>query len=132
MDAGAVRPLPVQVSTPTVRVPETTAPVARTDLPEASTVTPTREAHRQTGAARDNDREEVRDKTRDEATAERPSKRENFRDEVTDTMIFREVDEASGEIIRQLPEESILRLRRALADNAQPKSDEKPSVNRTL
>ncbi len=132
MDAGAARPLSVQVSAPAPRAPQETAPVAQTELPEAATVTPTRETSHQT-AAQDQSREETRDKTLDEANADRQLKRESFRDDVTDTLVFREIDEASGEVIRQLPEESILRLRRALADNAQMiDASEKASVNRTL
>lgn len=131
MDTGAVRPLPVQVSTPPSRGPETTAPVAQTDLPEATTVTPTREAHRQTETARNQSREETRDKALEEVTAERKTKQKNFRDDVTDTFVYREVDEASGQVVRQFPEESIMRLRRALADTAQSTAAA-PSVNRTL
>lgn len=135
MDTGAVRPLPIQISAPAPRAPEAPAPVAKTDLPEAAAVTPTREVQRQDATAPDQSREESRDKVREEATSERQLKRENIRDSVTDTLIFREIDEASGEVIRQLPEESILRLRRALADKEQSAasaSETASSVNRTL
>ncbi|WP_162901602.1 hypothetical protein [Breoghania sp. L-A4] len=101
MDTGAVRPLPIQVISPSPRAPEATTPVAKTDIPEAQAVSPARET-----LARLATFPEARDESRDKAqgvAVERRLKRENIRDSVTDTLVFREVDETSGEVIRQIP-----------------------------
>ncbi|WP_249696248.1 flagellar protein FlaG [Stappia sp. WLB 29] len=53
------------------------------------------------------------------AKAEANIKREEFRDEITDSIVFRAVDLTTGEVVQQIPEESILRLRRAFAETTQ-------------
>lgn len=131
MDTGAVRPLPVQYSAPAPRAPEGVAPVAATDLPETQTVTAGREAHRQADTQDDKNRERSRNGVRDDAEVDRKLKQKNFRDKDTDTFVFRAVDEETGEVVRQIPEEAMLRLRKALADSGQP-AMKKPDVNRTL
>lgn len=59
----------------------------------------------------------------------REIKRQVTRDEETASFVFRAMDEASGEILRQIPEEAILRLRQALQD-VEPSPT--PQLSRTL
>ena len=131
MDTAAARPLPVQVISPSPRTSETTTPVAKTDIAETQAVTSAGETQtrRATGPGA---RDESRDKAREEAD-DRRLRRDNIRDSVTDTLVFREVDATSGEVVRQIPEESIMRLRRALADTEQASAvaATTASVNRT-
>lgn len=119
MDTGALRLPPLQPASVTYRAPEQTPATTQTDIPAPQAVSPPRESARQPSLSSDRDREESRDRSRTEVESERKLKRESIRDDVTDTLVFRQVDESSGEVIRQIPEESILRLRRALAENQQ-------------
>lgn len=91
---------------------------AGTELPASQTVQPVAAGER---ARADSGRR----------TAEMPRevKRETTRDETTESIVFRATDEATGEVIRQIPEEAMLRLRQALAEG---QSAATPSFSRTL
>ena len=84
------------------------SPAARTDVPPDKAVQPPNETAASRPAAENSF-----------AKAEANIKREEFRDKVTDSIVFRAVDLTTGEVVQQIPEESILRLRRAFAETTQ-------------
>jgi flagellar protein FlaG len=84
------------------------SPAARTDVPAEKAVQPPTETAANRPAAENNF-----------AKAEANIKREEFRDKITDSIVFRAVDLTTGEVVQQIPEESILRLRRAFAETTQ-------------
>lgn len=95
---------------PTVPRPSeaSASPAARTDVPPEKAVQPPNETAASRPAAENSF-----------AKAEANIKREEFRDKVTDSIVFRAVDLTTGEVVQQIPEESILRLRRAFAETTQ-------------
>lgn len=83
-------------------------PAAATDLPPEKSVQPSSETTAPRPAAEN-----------DFAKAESNIKREEYRDKITASIVFRAVDMDTGEVVQQIPEESILRLRRAFAETTQ-------------
>ncbi|WP_306029838.1 flagellar protein FlaG [Stappia sp. MMSF_3263] len=106
MEATAIR-TPAYASPPaTVRPSEPTDPApVPTDVPPEKAVQPATES----AATR-------RPADNGFNSAEANIKREEYRDKVTDSLVFRAVDINTGEVVRQIPEESLLRLRRAFAE----------------
>ncbi|WP_319775674.1 flagellar protein FlaG [Breoghania sp.] len=133
MDAGALKPVSAFSQTATAQAQNALrAPTANeTELPPEQVVTPVTES--EAGA---------RSRTEKERTNAQQLKRETFFDQETDTLIYRALDPESGEVVRQIPEEAMLRLRQALADQATPHvpadgvnlgaGDLEPTISRTL
>lgn len=109
MEPGAVRTPGYSVITPAMRsVEPVNAPSVATDIPPEQAVTPSRASEALRPSA-ENDRETA-------SSPQGPVKREEYRDEITDSLVFRAIDTETGEILRQIPDESLLRLRRAFAE----------------
>ena len=109
METGAIRP---NLFPPPVTV-RSTEPA---DRPAETTEVAPEKAVQAT-----NDTNETRPEAENGTSAEpvaAPSsriKREEYRDTITDSLVFRAIDTQTGEVVRQIPEESLLRLRRAFA-----------------
>ncbi|PTW61784.1 FlaG protein [Breoghania corrubedonensis] len=106
MDSGVIKPVSAlaQAVTSQAQYAMRSAAANETELPAEQVVTPATESD---GSARSRAEAERRD--------DRPLKRENYFDQETDTLIFRATDPSTGEVVRQIPEEALLRLRQALA-----------------
>ena len=105
MDTAAVKGPPPPTASQTIRAPAPTLePVAETELAPSETVQPAVEA------------EAARPSAENNAQPIQSIKREEYRDTVTDSLVFRAIDTETGEVVRQIPEESLLRLRRAFAE----------------
>jgi flagellar protein FlaG len=106
MEATAIR-TPAYASPPAATrasEPDGPPPVP-TDVPPEKAVRPAPEASATRPAAEN-----------DFNTAEANIKREEYRDTVTDSLVFRAIDVDTGDVVRQIPEEALLRLRRAFAE----------------
>ena len=114
MDMGAIKPVSAlpQAVTSQAQYAMRTAAANETELPAEKVVTPVTDSD---GSARPRAEAERRD---DKPPTAPPLKRENVFDQETDTLIFRATDPESGEVVRQIPEEALLRLRQALATQA--------------
>lgn len=109
MEATPIRTMSYTLVPTAPRPSEASAsPAARTDVPAEKAVQPPTETAANRPAAENNF-----------AKAEANIKREEFRDKITDSIVFRAVDLTTGEVVQQIPEESILRLRRAFAETTQ-------------
>ncbi|MBO6755869.1 MAG: flagellar protein FlaG [Roseibium sp.] len=122
MDTGLARPpLPSYTAiTPVTRAPERTEPAARTELPATRTVTPATQT------------EDTRQTDKDSPPDQRVE-RHNVVDPDSKSLVFIATDSASGEVIRQVPSETLLKLRayaKSIADQAEPAQD--ASVKRTV
>lgn len=109
METGAVRqnlfPPPVTV--------RSTEPA---DRPEDATVVPPEKAVQAANDTGETRPEAENGSAGDPAAASSPRiKREEYRDKITDSLVYRAIDTETGEVVRQIPEESLLRLRRAFA-----------------
>lgn len=122
MDAGLIRPVsPTVLPASSQAHPSMRNAVASgTEIPAEQAVTPVEKTDRSA---------QLRDER--ERPVEKPPKRENYRDEETDTLVFRTSDPITGEVIRQIPEEAMLRLRQALA-STEPSDHPEPSIDRSL
>lgn len=108
MDLGAVRLPQYTVITPVGRgFDTTTRPNSTTELPAEKTVTPSAEVVATRGTA---------DKGKSGRGDAPTVKREEYHDADTDTLVFRAIDTETGEVLRQVPAEAMLRLRRAFAE----------------
>jgi len=103
MEYGATKPIPpMAAAIPTARRQDHPEPVAETDLPPEKVVT----AVKETDHAR-----ETSDSL--EYSRQAPElERKTYRDTVTNSLVFREINPDSGEVVRQIPEDSLLRIRR--------------------
>lgn len=103
MDIGSVRPVIPGMSTPVPRAPAAAEQAASTDLPVGSAV-----ARSDQTAYAGNDA-----RGRAEQDSAKPS---NLRSKVTvdkeaEAIVYKQVDELTGNVVTQIPDESRLRLR---------------------
>lgn len=108
MEIGLVRsPLPSYTAiTPVTRAPERIEPAAKTDLPAGKTVAPTSDGSQSRRLADDK-----RDTTLSQDSHARQLIRKNVLDPESDTLIYMATDSESGEVVRQVPSETLRRLR---------------------
>ena len=108
MDTGAIRPLPSYTAFVVPRVSETNTATARTDLPEEATVrqTPTSAESR----SAEHRFEQSSQRRRDTERANDLDRRVE-RDPSTDSFVYKAIDTESGEIVSQVPNDSLLKLR---------------------
>jgi uncharacterized FlaG/YvyC family protein len=130
METASVRPpLPSYTAiTPATRAPERTEPATKTDLPVSNTVTPSAEGDQGRPAAENEKRGETR------LDAIRPQiERKNIVDPESDSLIYVATDSNSGEVVRQVPSETLLKLR-AYAKTVSDQSNETANqgVERTV
>ncbi|WP_346894562.1 hypothetical protein [uncultured Roseibium sp.] len=130
METALVRPpLPSYTAiTPATRAPERTEPATKTDLPASNTVTPSAEGEQNRPTAENEKRGETR------LDAVRPQiERKNIVDAESDSLIYVATDSDSGEVVRQVPSETLLKLR-AYAKTVSDQSNETANqgVERTV
>lgn len=130
MDTGIARPpLPSYTAiTPETRAPERTAPAAKTELPVTQTVTPAQDPQASRLAA------EEATKRESAFEANRPRvDRKNIIDPESKSVIYIATDSDSGEIVRQFPSETLLKLR-AYAQSVTEQAEKNASegVERTI
>ncbi|MBA5779311.1 flagellar protein FlaG [Stappia sp. F7233] len=85
-------------------------PATQTDVASYKTVTPAQKVETFSSAA-----EKARE-SRQERVPSDAIRREEFQDEESGSLVYRAIDTNTGEVVRQIPDESLLRLRRALAE----------------
>ncbi len=114
MEPLVARPQQYFIATPPARSPEPVKDaVADTELPASKTVEQNQTVGRQEQTEIPRERQEK-------------VKREGSRDPDTNTMVFKTINSETGEVLKQIPEEATLRLRKALAEVVAP---ETPGVN---
>ena len=108
LDTGLARPpSPTYTAiTPVTRAPERNAPSVQTDLPVEETVNPAAEAEYSQRAA-NNERNQRRLQDPITPTVER----RNVVDPESERLIYVATNTETGEVVRQIPSETLLRLR---------------------
>ncbi|WP_106752962.1 hypothetical protein [Pannonibacter carbonis] len=128
MDTGVIRsPLPAYTAiTPETRAPQRNEPAAKTDNDIAKTVTPSGESSAQRPAKEERNQgpvggQQLRDLVR-----------KNKLDPESQSLIYVAMDRESGEVVTQVPSETLRRLRAyAISTDNQENQDRKASVIRT-
>lgn len=103
MDIGSVRPVITGMNAPVPRAPAAAEQAASTDLPVGSAVARTDETTR-TG-------NETRGGTSQSSLYSQNLRSTVTRDEEADTIVYRQIDDRTGDVVDQIPDESRLRLR---------------------
>lgn len=108
LDTGLARPpSPTYTAiTPATRAPEQNEPSAKTELPVEETVTPATESENSQRAA-NNEREQRSLLERFTPTVER----QNIIDEDSESLVYVATNTETGQVVRQIPSETLLRLR---------------------
>jgi uncharacterized FlaG/YvyC family protein len=106
METAFVRsPLPSYTAiTPATRAPERNEPAAKTELPPQSTVTPSTESDQGRRLA-DNER------SQEPLAQSQQIDRKNVRDPESQSLIYIATNSDTGEVVRQVPSETLRRLR---------------------
>ncbi|MEJ8474844.1 hypothetical protein [Roseibium algae] len=106
MEASFVRPPSPSYTaiTPATRAPERIEPAAKTELPARSTVSPSAEAD---DSRRASDNQRSNEPTAPGQTLER----KNIRDPESKTLIYVATDSDTGEVVHQVPSETLRRIR---------------------
>ena len=103
MDIGSVRPVIPGMNAPVPRAPAAAEQATSTDLPAGSAV------------ARPGETANLRNETRgsaDQSSASSTKLRSMITvDEDADMVVYRQIDETTGDVVDQIPEEGRLRLR---------------------
>lgn len=107
MDSGAIKTVASPVAMPVSRRPETSESITRTELPAERTVTPVKRSE-QTRRSAENTSQPAND-------ASKQLEHKHYRDAITNDVVYRAIDPENGEVVHQVPEESLLRLRRFFA-----------------
>ena len=130
LDTGLARPpSPTYTAiTPATRAPEHKEPSARTELPSEETVTPSTETNSSKRSA-DNEREA---RSRQEQSAPAVERR-NVIDPDSESMVYVATNTETGQVVRQIPSETLLRLR-AYAKTVETQQTQEPaqSVQRVV
>ncbi|MBS8260199.1 hypothetical protein DYI23_08220 [Roseibium polysiphoniae] len=123
MESALVRPpLPSYTAiTPEARAPERIEPAAKTELSAGSTVNPSAEADQGRRTA-DNQR------SQEPLAQNQQIDRRNFRDPESDSLIYIATDSDTGEVVQQVPSETLRRLR-AYAKTISDQANEARSEN---
>lgn len=114
MDIGSVRPALAGVTTPVPRAPAQNEQAVRTDLPGPAAVTePQKGEGAELNTRRGDERaaSETAQSRRPEDTPEREVSREFELDPETQALVFKKIDVQSGDVVEQVPEEALLRMR---------------------
>lgn len=120
METGVIRsPVPSYTAiAPETRAPAGNEPAAKTDLPASQTVTPSAEGTRANETATSGSSRYERDIQ----ASSTELVRDNKLDPESGSMVYYAVDEETGEVVRQVPSETLRRLRayaKALSDDTQ-------------
>jgi len=108
LDTGLARPpSPTYTAiTPATRAPEQNESSAKTELPAEETVTPAKESENSQRAA-NNERDQRSLLERFTPTVER----QNIIDEDSESLVYIATNTETGNVVRQIPSETLLRLR---------------------
>jgi len=108
LDTGLARPPSPTYSaiTPTSRAPEQNEPSAKTELPAEETVTPPTESENSQRSA-NNEREQRSLLERFTPSVER----QNIIDKESESLVYVATNMETGNVVRQIPSETLLRLR---------------------
>ena len=108
LDTGIARPpSPTYTAiTPVTRAPERNQPASKTDLPAEETVQPSVETERgQQSATHKRDQGPLAERFA------QPVERRNVIDPESESLVFVATNTETGEVVRQIPSETLLRLR---------------------
>ena len=133
MEYGVTKPPAPTADFTVLRRNETHAAEQKTDLPEEQTVEPTDRPQggkasehaterpaRQTPVASAVPEPPAPDENRtQDVVPKQETMRKAYQDRENDAMVFRTINAETGEVVSQIPEESILRLRKLYQDAAQ-------------
>jgi flagellar protein FlaG len=117
MDIGSVRPVVTGVTAPVPRAPAASEQTVRTEMPVRAVVSEAAKSDRQArtddaGVDSEPDAEKSRAAARrKQVPAEREVDREIELDTETKALVFRKIDVQSGDVVQQVPEEAMLRMR---------------------
>lgn len=129
LDTGLARPpSPTYTAiTPVTRAPERNEPAAQTEMPAEETVRPSAESESNRKAAENQtNRRSLRDGTAPQVD------RRNVIDPESESMVYIATNIDTGEVVRQIPSETLLRLRVYNESlEAQRSQSEKQSVQQT-
>ncbi|PVB59285.1 hypothetical protein [Labrenzia sp. 011] len=125
MDTGLARPpSPTYTAiTPVTRAPERNAPAAKTELPREATVSPADEG---------SDGQRAANNARDQKNQADPVtprlERRNIIDPDSESLVYVATNTDTGQIVRQIPSETLLRLRAysRTMEESQPSQTGKP------
>ncbi|MTI45260.1 flagellar protein FlaG [Roseibium hamelinense] len=108
MDLGLARPpLPSYTAiTPVTKAPERTEPAVKTELPSGEAVAPLDETQQNEQSASSKEREQ----TLLDQVAPRLERSNNYDPEI-DSFVYTATDPDTGEVVRQIPSETLRRLR---------------------
>ncbi|KZM47637.1 flagellar protein FlaG [Labrenzia sp. OB1] len=108
MDTGLARPpSPTYTAiTPVTRAPERNAPAAKTELPAEATVKPSEEGSGGQRAANN-----ARDQQMQQDPITPRLERRNVLDPDSESMVYVATNTDTGQVVRQIPSETLLRLR---------------------
>lgn len=120
METAHTRPLLPSYTaiTPATRAPDRNEPAAKTELPPANTVNPSANVETGGTAAQDN-------RAAHSSTPSAQVERRNVRDPESESLIFIATNSDTGEVVRQVPSETLRRLRAY----AKTMSDQTTGVN---
>ena len=124
MEYGLSKPVAPMAVVPPARKQESPEPVVETELPEENTVKP---------ADRSEDVRQSAHSTAEPAAqdAQRDLVRVNYRDSITNSIVFKAIDPDTGDVVQQVPDETLLRLRRFFEASEQAQQQNAQAVNQT-
>lgn len=113
MDTGAIRPSLTAYAavTPATRAPEQTESAARTELPASQTVTPSGNAEEQRSLSENGNGQQSSDQGSATSSVSRDIVRKNLIDPESQSFIYVAMDRESGEVVQQIPSETLRKLR---------------------
>lgn len=126
MDTGLARPpSPTYTAiTPVTRAPERNAPAAKTDLPAEATVKPSDEGSDGQRAANN-----PRDQQKQPDPLTPRLERRNVLDPDSESLVYVATNTDTGQVVRQIPSETLLRLRaysRTMEEHQSSQTSTKP------
>jgi flagellar protein FlaG len=133
MDTGAIRPSLTAYAavTPATRAPEQTESAARSELPVSQTVKPSGNAEEQRSLS-ENGNGQSSDQSNTNSSVSRDIVRKNMIDPESQSFIYVAMDRESGEVVQQIPSETLRKLRAyAQATDEQNQSQTTGSVLKT-
>ncbi|WP_430511773.1 hypothetical protein [Pannonibacter phragmitetus] len=108
MDTGAIRPSLTAYAavTPATRAPEQNEPAAKTELPGSQTVKPSGSSEEQRQLAENGNQQSAANQS-----GQREIVRKNTLDPESQSYIYVAMDQETGEVIQQVPSETLRKLR---------------------
>ena len=108
MDSGVLKPIAPTAAMPAVRPQEKNSSPTKTELPAEKAVRPADKTSQTRPMSENAQRPDEGDKTE-------KLEQKHYRDAITQDVVYRTINPDNGEVVRQIPDESLLRLRRYFA-----------------